>query len=144
MEERVNEYLIQSLMSEDIIRLQVANRIMNADKSIRDVEPLRIYVNNETHTYQSGTSIYKLNKWENLDGSGQTSITDEDENSYEEGTDYEIVDDDGDGKLDSVEWTNSSPSDGTDFYVDYDLLDDLSVSEREKATVGPVTVQESS
>jgi len=143
MEERVNEYLIQSLMSEDIIRLQVANRIMNADKSIRDIEPLRIYMNAETHTYQSGTSIYKLSKWENLDGSGQTSITDGDGNSYEEGTDYEIIDDDGDTKLDSVEWTNSSPSDGTDFYVDYDLLDDLSVGEREKATAGPVTVQES-
>lgn len=45
----------------------------------------------------------------------------EDDTVYEKGTDYDVIDSDGDGLLDSIDWSigGDSPSDGERFRVDY-------------------------
>lgn len=79
-------------------------------------------VTGETHTYSSGTDIYQLNN-DPLVVAGAYTVTIEDvkANSYEYKTDFDIVDDNSDGDLESVDWSigGSSPNDGVDFEVDY-------------------------
>ena len=65
----------------------------------------------ETHTYETGTSIYTL---ENLPVSNIVSIL-----PYIKDTDYKLVDNDGDGFYDSVEWIDSHPANGATFNVTY-------------------------
>lgn len=76
--------------------------------------------------------------FEHEDWSINSTITDEDGNSFSKGTDWDLVDNDGDGLYDSVDWSvgGSAPASGSLFFVDYspkrDVTRDLRVSKREK------------
>lgn len=48
------------------------------------------------------------------------SVVDENGTTYTRGTDYELIDNDGDGALDSIQWlSNATPADKERFYVTY-------------------------
>jgi hypothetical protein len=70
------------------------------------------------------------------------TITDENDVDYTKGVDWDLIDDDGDGLQDSIDWSvgGSTPSDGVRWFIDYapkqTLAVDLAVSKREKATAG--------
>lgn len=68
----------------------------------------------------------------------ESTITDENGTTYDQGVDWQLVDDDGDGRQDSIDWSigGSSPADGVFWTISYDpdtiILDNLAVSQREK------------
>lgn len=79
-------------------------------------------VTNETHTYSAGTDVYTLDNSRVLvAGYYEVTIEDASGDTYERGTDFEVVDDSGDGDLDSIDWSvgGSTPDDAEDFDVDY-------------------------
>lgn len=79
-------------------------------------------VSGETHTYSAGTSVYNLDNDRVLVGDHyDVSVEDASGDVYERGTDFEVVDDSGDGELDSIDWSvgGSSPDDSESFDVDY-------------------------
>lgn len=70
------------------------------------------------------------------------TIADESGDTYSQGTDWDLVDDDSDGRMDSIDWSigGSTPDDGEDFILDYEpktvVLRDLAVNRREKVSAG--------
>lgn len=80
-------------------------------------------VTDETLTYSNGTDVYALSNQRVLvDGYHEVTIEDASGDTYERGTDFEVVDDDSDDELDSIDWSvgGSTPDDAEDFDVDYD------------------------
>lgn len=76
----------------------------------------------ESITYSSVTDVYALNNSDVIvEGHHTVNIEDASGNTYERGTDFEVIDDDGDDELDSIDWSigGSSPDDAEDFFVDY-------------------------
>lgn len=73
-------------------------------------------------------------------GSISSTITDTAGNSYSRGTDWDLVDNDGDGLNDSIDWSidGSAPAGNERFFVDYspkrDIVRDLVVSKRQKVS----------
>lgn len=79
-------------------------------------------VTDETHTYSTGTDVYALDNSRVLvEGYYEVTIEDTSGDTYTQGTDFEVVDDDSDGDLDSIDWSvgGSTPDDAEDFDVDY-------------------------
>lgn len=99
------------------------------------------FVYDEVHTYSTGQSVYTLNN-DLVPSDRDDTIRDAASNTYTEGTDFEYIDDDGDGEIDSVDWSigGGAPSDSTDFYVSYKTEDDISFTTRQKADPATVTV----
>jgi hypothetical protein len=62
------------------------------------------------------------------------------DHEFVEGTDFNELDDDGDGHFDSIDWSvgGDSPDDSTDFLIDAtvqtNVVEDYFVSQREKIT----------
>lgn len=79
-------------------------------------------VADETHTYSAGTDVYPLDNDRVLvSGYYEVTIEDASGDTYTRGTDFDVIDDDGDEDLDSIDWSigGSSPDDAEDFDVDY-------------------------
>lgn len=82
-------------------------------------------------------TTFELEYTHNSDSIAST-ITDADGNTYDRGTDWDLVDNDADGLNDSIDWSigGTTPADGTRYSVDYspgrDIPRDLVVSKREK------------
>jgi Uncharacterized homolog of phage Mu protein gp47 len=72
----------------------------------------------ESFTYEAGNEQYFL---ENVPFDNSTSITDSNSNTFTEGTDYDIVDNTGNGFAQTVDWTigGSTPADNADFTITY-------------------------
>lgn len=71
---------------------------------------------NETIAYDELVDTYALT---NLPTSEITAVNDG-VTTFIKGTDYQLIDNDGDGFFDSIEWLGAdTPTDGADFYVDY-------------------------
>ena len=68
----------------------------------------------------------------------ESEITDVDGNTYTRGTDWDLVDNDGDGLNESIDWSigGGEPADGARWFVNYtprrDVVRDMIVSQREK------------
>lgn len=75
----------------------------------------------ETFTYDTNESDYPLTYLPAL--AQDSTVTDADTNTYTLGTDYDIIDVDGDGEKDTLRWLSdgTSPADATDFTVDYEV-----------------------
>ena len=70
----------------------------------------------ETIVYDELITTYDLI---NLPASGIVEVTDA-ATTFVKGTDYQLIDDDGDGFYDSIEWLGvDTPANGADFFVDY-------------------------
>ena len=76
-------------------------------------------VTGESHNYpNSNPRTNTLNEAPVVRSSVET-ITDVDGNTYERGVDFAVIDDNGDGKPDTIDWTGNSPDDEESFTVDY-------------------------
>jgi len=85
--------------------------------SVRDLVCAVKSTANEAITYDAAETTYEL---ANLPTSEITEVTDGVPVVFVKGTDYQLIDDDGDGFYDSIEWLGvDTPVDTTDFYVDY-------------------------
>jgi hypothetical protein len=85
--------------------------------SVRDLVCAVKSTANEAITYDAAETTYAL---ANLPTSEITEVTDDVPTTFVKGTDYQLIDDDGDGFYDSIEWLGvDTPVDTTDFYVDY-------------------------
>lgn len=76
----------------------------------------------ETQTYSANTDVYALDNTDVLtNGYYTVSIDDASGDTYDSGTDFAVIDDDGDDELDSIDWSigGGSPDDGEDFFVTY-------------------------
>lgn len=78
-------------------------------------------VTNESHTFASGTDKYALDE---TPATGITEVTgtlSSAAHTFVETTDYLLIDNDSDGRFDSIDWSpgGDDPDDTTDFYVDY-------------------------
>lgn len=225
---QISEYLTTLTLGEEFRRSRTTQRIMNADNDIEDIGSLTALiesVSNESKVYSSGTTVYDLdfapvgsveddellfdsNKsvytlsytqmadadvtvtgivngseytfvegtdYEVIDDDGDgnndsidfsiggtnpddrtaieaeythsswainSTITDENDNSYTKGTDWDIVDTDSDGLMDSIDWSvgGSSPADGVRWFVNYEpkrtASRDLDTTKREKVSEG--------
>ena len=79
-------------------------------------------ITGEDHLYQSGESLYELDVFPIESGTASvTAIVNGTEQSVSD-TEWDIVDDDGDGMLDSIDWSVGSitPDDQTVWSIDYD------------------------
>jgi len=141
VESDLNDYLTGLGISEDVVRDQLVATTMTADRDIDGIDSLTVTVVDEVHTYQTGTSVYTLEKTPIVSDS-VANVDDASGDAYVNGTDYDEVDDSGDGKQDAIDWSvgGSTPDDGEDFEVDYEVPDDIAVGDREKAEPGAVTV----
>lgn len=72
----------------------------------------------ETFTYESGSNLYEI---DHVPFDGSSSITDGSGDTYTEGTDYDIVDNSGNGFAETIDWSigGSTPTDNEDFTVTY-------------------------
>lgn len=85
--------------------------------SVRDLVCAVKSTTNETIVYDATETTYTL---ANLPTSEITEVTDDVPTTFVKGTDYQLIDDDGDGFYDSIEWLGvDTPVDTTNFYVDY-------------------------
>ena len=84
--------------------------------SVRDLVCTVKSTTNETIVYDAIVDAYGLT---NLPTS-EITVVDDGTTTFVKGTDYQLIDDDGDGFYDSIEWLGvDTPTDTADFYVDY-------------------------
>jgi len=141
VEAEVNDYLTELGIGDDVVRDQIVATTMTADLDIEGIDSLTVRVADETHTYDSATAIYALDKAP-IVADSVANVVDASGDAYVNGTDYDETDDDADGEQDAIDWSvgGSSPNDGEDFDVDYEVPDDIPVGDREKAEPGAVNV----
>lgn len=83
----------------------------------------------EKFTYSTGTDVYRLSRTATTNGIN--NIVDASGTTYTKGTDYDELDDSGNGSIDSVEWlSGSTPSDNEAFYVSYTRESDEAFAEK--------------
>jgi len=119
----IEDFLLSLGVSEEFYNDQLIRAIFNSDEDIFNIESLRPIierVSNERFTYDSSQSTYRL-EYTYEDTYGTISVTDENDFEYEEGVNFQVIDDTGDGFPETIEWIGVTPSDGDTFSVDYDV-----------------------
>ena len=78
-------------------------------------------VTNESHTFASGTDDYALDETPVTGITEVTGTLSSGAHTFVETTDYQLIDNDSDGRYDTIDWSpgGDDPDDTTDFYVDY-------------------------
>jgi hypothetical protein len=154
VEERIQRYIRNLDIGENLYKDQIVQRIMNTDEDIINVSNLKITMYEttgntdnsssfgEVHTFESGKFDYSLDLVDSenpLAEPGIEEVTYDNGNStLTEGTDYdEDTDADGNPILTFDMDNNSSadgttPLDGNDFYVRYAIKEDVVVPNRGK------------
>ena len=175
--DEITEYLTELSIGDTYSESRVTKRVMNAVPEIDTVSTVDSYhttIEDEQYTYQSGTDNYQLTHaplgvvtseehryqpgtdiyplaFDTIDVSSITveALVDKTRTTLAAGTDYDVIDDDGDGTTDSIEllaggadpdentrlivdyqhdaWSIESVSDATTTYTqgtDYDIVDD--------------------
>jgi hypothetical protein len=137
VEDSVNQYISPLGVSESVVRDKIIQIIMNSDRDIERIEQLDIEVIDEPITFSTGTDVYGIDKQMQNDGITEVTgtLSGTSGHTFVEDTDYQESDTDGDGLDDSIDWSLSgdTPDDGTDFFVDYLVEDDIAIGSREKA-----------
>jgi uncharacterized phage protein gp47/JayE len=141
----IRGYIDSRGLNEPVYRDVIIQRALNADAEVKNIEGLTIEVSDEPITYSSGTDVYTLRKGVEMENDGIRSVTGELNNStteFVEGSDYDESDEDGDTSDDSINWGigGNSPDDNTDFFVTYEIADDIPIDEYEKADASSVLV----
>jgi hypothetical protein len=144
---QINSYLLDIALGGEYRRSKLIQTIMNSDTDIDDMASLTTLlrsVTGESHVqdtadtyelefnpvgsvdddqrlYQDGKDVYTCS-YEQIDDSTVvvSGILDGNEHEFVRGTDYTVVDDDGDGNLDSIEFQNVDvPDSDTVFEIEY-------------------------
>lgn len=134
VENAVTNYIDSLSLGDDVIRDKVIAKIMAADDEITDITLLSVRVDDEPHTFVAGTNVYALDK-PPYDSNEYLKVTDDASNTYVEGTDFQMVDTNADGTLDSIDWSlaGSDPADGATFYIEYGKVDNIAIDPEEIA-----------
>lgn len=87
--------------------------------TVRDLVCSIKIISDESHTFNTGSTIYELDNLPFTDVSMITGILRGLPHTFIKNTDYQVKDSDYDGLRDSVEWLGDMPDDATDFLVSY-------------------------
>jgi len=141
VEAELNDYLTTQGIGDDVIRDQLVASTMTADGNVEGIDSLTVSIVGETHTFDAGVDVYALDK-SPIVADSVVNVVDDSGDAYENGTDYDETDDDGDGEQDAIDFSvgGGTPDDGEAFDVEYEVPDDIPVGDREKAEPGAVTV----
>ncbi len=123
VENAITEHITSLGLSEDYFRNETIRSILNADDDILNVEKLDTViesVSGEKFTFDSSVSKYRLD-FTYDDTYGDISIIDKGGTTYDEGADFHVIDDTGDGFAETVEWIGNTPDDDEVFEVTYDV-----------------------
>lgn len=119
----ITDFLLDAGIGESFYEDELIRIIMTADSEIINIDDLGGFVErvtNETFTYNGGTSEYRLDyTYDAVNGS--VTVEDKSGTQYTEGSDFDIVDQSGDSYPETLVWIGSTPEDGQDFFVDYDV-----------------------
>lgn len=143
IEDRATNYISELAIGEELYRDRVIQRIMNTDEDIRHIDPLDIITKDEPHVYDSTQSQYNLNSLAVDDGI--IEITGTKASDGTQGTfatsEYSLLYDSND-HLYGIDWSTGTetPQDGSEFYIDYNILRDAEVKERQKFTPSTVDI----
>jgi len=151
IEQRVEDYFTELDLGGDVYRDKIVQIIMNADRDIDNLATLDVTVENESHEFTSGTDVYQLNKTLESDNGSTEGIVEVtgtlsgSNNTFVEDTDYQewnSVAGDTSEPQDSIDWSlaGDDPDDGTDFFVDYNVREDIDVDTTEVAQLNSVSV----
>jgi hypothetical protein len=93
----------------------------------------------EEFTVEYTQKVYKTEY--DITGTADEEITDEDDDNYIEGTDYQIVDYQSSGEFNAIEWLNNPAnlSDDEEFYFTYNTEGDRNATDREKISPADVS-----
>lgn len=145
IENAVQTYINNLGLGETIYRDKIIQQIMNADSEVENIESLTVEITNESHTFSTGTDIYPLNKGVSMVNDGISQVTgtlNASSTTFVEDTDYQEVDNDTDGSDDAIDWSlaGDDPDDGTDFFVTYEITEDIEIDQYEKGDTNSVIV----
>lgn len=99
-------------------QVQIASLKINV-WSVRDLICSVTTTIDESHQYNTGTDIYELDSLPFSDITTVVGTRGGVSYVFVKNTDYNPIDDDGDGFRDSIEWIADTPDDGTNFLVTY-------------------------
>jgi hypothetical protein len=139
------EYLDALDLGEDVIRDKLIQQIMNADENIEGIDNLDVILSKERITFDSTQDIYPLNKGVQMENDGITQVTGQSNNNnvtFTEDTDYQEIDNDGDTSDDAIDWSlaGTDPDDGSDFFVTYEIIEDIPVDQYEKGDSNSINI----
>lgn len=123
IETEISDYLGELNIGENFFRNELVRTILNADANVLNVEKLDAIIESVTEekiVYDASVDTYQLD-FTYDDTYGDITVEDKSGTLYIEGEDFVTIDDSGDGYTDSIQWTTSSPSDGEQFSVSYDV-----------------------
>ncbi|AGM11356.1 baseplate J-like protein [Halogranum tailed virus 1] len=152
IEQQVTDFFNELDLGGDVYRDKLIQIVMNADPDIDNLASLEIEVQNEDHTFSTGTDVYQLDKGMESDDEDDEGITEvtgtlsgTPDHTFVEDTDYQewnSVAGDTSEPHDSIDWSlaGDDPDDGTDFYVDYIVAEDITIATTEVAQLNNVTV----
>jgi len=140
VKENIEDKLLNFGIGENFYNSEIIRSIMESSSNIISVDNLGAYierVTNEPFTYTTGQSEYRLDfTYENVNGS--ITVIDSDNVSYNEGSDFEIQDKTGDGWPETLVWIGTTPDEGQQFFVDYDVVVPGSTAENDYYEVNSV------
>jgi hypothetical protein len=125
--DKVNNYLLELGMSQNLYRDELISTAMEADEDIINVDRLEAIMASvviRSVNFYSSQTDYRVASTYPEGGLGRT-IEDKLDNVYQKGQDYEEVDITGDGNLDGVRWIGDTPEsksgfeEGLSYYIDY-------------------------
>ncbi|MDY6780071.1 MAG: baseplate J/gp47 family protein [Halobacteria archaeon] len=142
VEQDLREYVNGLGLGDEYVLDKVVQITMNADAGIDSIESITTTIVDETETFQSTQSVYAFDRAPIVPDSIR-NVEDASGDAYVEGTDYDDVDSDADGDIDSIDWSvgGASPNDGENWTMDYDVDHDVAFGTQEKAVIGTATVQ---
>lgn len=158
VEDSIQDYFDTLLIDDDVYRDQIIQAIMNGDDDVNNISSLTVKIVNETHTYDSDNSggdapnhpLYKFDKGDEMaadsssHGNGITEVTGTlsgNSHTFTEGTDYDEGTVDG-SSVDAIDWGlgGDNPDEDTDFDVNYDIEEDITIGTQEHVTLDSKTV----
>jgi len=94
----------------------------------------------EEFTVEYTQKVYKTEY--DITGTTDEEITDASDDTYTEGTDYQIVDYQSSGEFNAIEWLKnpSNLSDDEEFYFTYDTEGDRNITNRQKISLADVSI----
>lgn len=134
VENEIENYLLESLnVGDNFYRKELIRQIMESDSNILNIDSLEVSISNienERFRFDDTKSKYKLSY--TYDGDSIT-IYNKNNNIFEQGVDYTVIDDTTDGISETIEWLGvDEPEDDENFFVDYTVTDDTTIQRDEE------------
>lgn len=119
----IETFLLELGIGDNFYQDELIRKIMNADEDIINIDDLNGIierVTNESFTFDETQTDYRLD-YTFDHNNGEIDIYDKGGQAYTLGQNFETIDQTGDGYHDTISWTGSTPDDGEQFFVDYDV-----------------------